>query len=127
MKKILTYVMVLTLLLVGSGARTAEARLNVSQKAALDINSKKVATISITATGTSSVKSIQIITYLERYKNKKWSAITSWSKVVYSSSAVFTKTHTLSQSGKYRIRAKVRYTGNSEILDTSLYSGTRTC
>lgn len=119
--------MVLTLLLVGPGARTAEARLSVSQKAALDISSKKVATISIVATGTTSVKNIQIITYLERYKDNKWSAITSWSRVAYSDKAVFTKTHSLSQSGKYRIRAMIRYTGSSGIEEYSMYSGTRTC
>lgn len=119
--------MVLTLLLMAPGARTAEAMMSQSYSQTFTINSKKVASINVYATGTSSVKNIQIISYLQQYKDKKWRTITSWSKVVYSNRAVFSKTHSLSKSGKYRLKATVRYTGSSGIEEYTIYSPTRTC
>ncbi len=127
MKKILTYAMVLTLLLIGPGARTAEAKMVVTHTVKFTISSKKEASISVYATATSSVKNIQTISYLQQYKDKKWSTITSWSKVVYSNKTTFSKTHSLSKSGRYRVKVTLRYTGSSGIEEYTIYSAERTC
>lgn len=126
MKRVITYLLVLSLLLV-PGAKTAQAALGTDQSVLLTINGSKTASISVSAKGTASVKQIHITSYLQRYKDGKWTTITSWSKTVYSNTASFSKTHSLSVSGKYRVQAIIKYTGNSTTESHTINSTTKTC
>lgn len=109
----------------GRGQIAYAAELLAGQKSGLSI-SKGVATMTLTAMGGTGVTEMNAVYKLQRYSDKEWVNVKSWSATKKGLLFKKTKEYSLTKTGKYRVKFTVTYYKGSQTEKKTVYSTTAT-